>query len=84
MHVDRLSTSAFIKDLPGSGTYLTRDPNGCKPEAGSSYADTRGINASGQIVGYYQDADGTFHGFLATPTPEPSTLLLLLALPRTD
>ena len=26
-----------------------------------------GINDSGQIVGYYQDADGYFHGFLATP-----------------
>ena len=27
-----------------------------------------GMNASGQIVGYYEDAAGT-HGFLATPVP---------------
>ena len=26
-----------------------------------------GINDAGQIVGYYLDAAGTFHGFLATP-----------------
>jgi probable HAF family extracellular repeat protein len=33
---------------------------------GSSYASTtaRGINASGQIVGYYEDAAGNPHGLL--------------------
>lgn len=36
-----------------------------------------GINASGQIVGDYVDHGGVLHGFLATPVPEPSTLLLL-------
>jgi probable HAF family extracellular repeat protein len=36
-----------------------------------------GINNSGQIVGNYIGADGHIHGFLATPVPEPSTLLLL-------
>jgi len=35
-----------------------------------------GINNTGQIVGSYDDASGG-HGFLATPTPEPSTMLLL-------
>jgi len=29
------------------------------------------------IVGYYTDATGAVHGFIATPTPEPSTLVLL-------
>jgi probable HAF family extracellular repeat protein len=36
-----------------------------------------GINDLGQIVGEYDDANGNTHGFLATPTPEPSTLFLL-------
>lgn len=34
-----------------------------------------GINDRGQIVGYYSDSSGE-HGFLATPVPEPSTILL--------
>ena len=36
------------------------------PDSTATYAT--GINASGQIVGYYYDAGGT-HGFLATPVP---------------
>jgi probable HAF family extracellular repeat protein len=43
---------------------------------GSGATDLLGINDLGQIVGYYGDDTGT-HGFLATPVPEPSTLLLL-------
>jgi hypothetical protein len=38
-----------------------------------------GINNSGEIVGFYTDADGANHGFLATPTavPEPASLALM-------
>lgn len=36
-----------------------------------------GINDAGQIVGTYETAEGLYRGFLATPVPEPSTLLLL-------
>ena len=36
-----------------------------------------GINNSGQIVGYSQNASKTWsHGFILTPVPEPSTLAL--------
>jgi uncharacterized membrane protein len=42
---------------------------------GSGVAELLGINDLGQIVGVYGDANGD-HGFLATPVPEPSTLLL--------
>jgi probable HAF family extracellular repeat protein len=41
--------------------------------------EASGINNAGEIVGTYVDAGGRQHGFLATPTPEPSTLLLLSA-----
>jgi probable HAF family extracellular repeat protein len=44
---------------------------------GSTFTGADGINDFGQIVGYYTDAAGNQHGFLATPTPEPSTLVLL-------
>jgi uncharacterized membrane protein len=36
-----------------------------------------GINDAGDIVGVYIDANRNDHGFLATPTPQPSTLVLL-------
>lgn len=35
-----------------------------------------GINNAGQILGSFGDARGV-HGFLPTPAPEPSTLVLL-------
>ena len=36
-----------------------------------------GINNSGAITGYYFDNNGVAHGFLATPTPAPSSFALM-------
>jgi probable HAF family extracellular repeat protein len=44
---------------------------------GSVSVGATDINDAGQIVGTYTLADGTYHGFLATPTPEPTTFVLL-------
>ena len=57
--------------LLDNGNYTTIDV------PGSSLTAAMGINDAGQIVGTYVLPDGTYHGFLATPVPEPSTLLLL-------
>jgi probable HAF family extracellular repeat protein len=35
------------------------------------------INNVGEIVGSYTDAAGVFHGYLATPIPEPSAWVLV-------
>jgi hypothetical protein len=35
-----------------------------------------GINHSGEITGFYSDTNGVFHGFVATPVPEPAAWLL--------
>jgi probable HAF family extracellular repeat protein len=35
-----------------------------------------GINDLGQVVGQYFADDGIYHGFVATPVPEPSSLLM--------
>ena len=43
---------------------------------GSGSTELLGINDLGQIVGVDGDANGD-HGFLATPVPEPATLILL-------
>ena len=59
--------------LVDHGRYTTIDPPGA-----SSCTQAYGINNSGQIVGTHDEARSTSpHGFVATPTPEPSTLLLL-------
>jgi probable HAF family extracellular repeat protein len=44
---------------------------------GGSLTDLAAINDLGQIVGTYRDSNGISHGFLATPVPEPASLLLL-------
>jgi uncharacterized membrane protein len=36
-------------------------------EPGASETEIRSINAKGEIVGAYLDADGKQHGFLGTP-----------------
>jgi len=35
-----------------------------------------GITNSGEITGFYSDASGVFHGFVASPVPEPASLSL--------
>jgi len=55
----------FLRDA--AGAFTTIDVPGAIPI---------GINDAGQIVGIFFDDSGLAHGFLATPTPEPSTWLL--------
>ena len=57
-----------------SGTYRSiNDPNGI------GTTTVNGINDSGQLVGFYVDANGNTDGFVATPTstPEPGSVILL-------
>jgi hypothetical protein len=44
---------------------------------GWTLEDATGINASGQICGYGINPGGQQDAFLLSPTPEPSTLVLL-------
>ncbi|MDJ0615912.1 MAG: PEP-CTERM sorting domain-containing protein [Calothrix sp. MO_192.B10] len=46
---------------------------------GATQTFVSSINDSGQIAGYYFDATGTKRGFIATPVPEPSAGLGLVA-----
>jgi hypothetical protein len=52
-------------------------PTRCKPRLpGSPF---NGVNDLGQIVGFYVNGADNTIGLLATPTPEPGSLLLLAA-----
>jgi len=47
---------------------------------GLGSTDVTGLNDSGTMVGYYEDAAGNIDSFIATPaaaTPEPSSILLI-------
>jgi probable HAF family extracellular repeat protein len=44
---------------------------------GATATEALGINNGGVIVGFYLDTAGLQHGFLASPVPEPATLLLV-------
>ena len=51
--------------------YTTLDP------PGATWTEAYGINAQGEIVGTYIDAQGVVHGFTATAVPEPASVILL-------
>jgi len=44
---------------------------------GATQTLAHGINDTGSIVGHYSDGTTQASGFLATPVPEPASLLLL-------
>jgi probable HAF family extracellular repeat protein len=54
-----------------NGLFTSFDP------IGSTSTTINGINDLGQIVGFYVDPNGNTDGFVGTPTPEPSSVLLL-------
>jgi uncharacterized membrane protein len=63
--------------LTGQYSFLD-DPNAAF-DNGVEITQITGINNQGEITGFYTDATGVPHGFVATAVPEPGTLLLLLA-----
>ena len=56
----------------GGFFYTVDDP---KAVPGSTVIN--GVNDLGQLVGFYMDANNNTIGFVATPTPEPASLLLM-------
>jgi probable HAF family extracellular repeat protein len=56
----------------GGTFYTVDDPAGV---AGSTIIN--GVNDLGQLVGFYADVNDNVIGFVATPTPEPGSLILL-------
>jgi hypothetical protein len=65
----------FYNTLTGKYTFLD-DPDAAFNN-GVEVTQITGINNSGEITGFYSDANGVFHGFVATAVPEPGSLALL-------
>jgi uncharacterized membrane protein len=65
----------FYNTKTGQYTFLD-DPNAAF-DNGVEVTQITGITNSGEITGFYSDANGVFHGFIATPVPEPASLVLM-------
>jgi uncharacterized membrane protein len=69
----------FYNTKTGQYTFLD-DPSEAFNN-GVELTQITGINNAGEITGFYSDANGVFHGFVASPavtaTPEPASLTLL-------
>ena len=65
----------FYNTSTGAYTFLD-DPNAAFNN-GVEVTQITGINNAGEISGFYSDANGVFHGFVAEAVPEPSSMALL-------
>jgi hypothetical protein len=64
----------FYNTLTGQYTFLDNPAE--QFDNGVEVTQITGITNSGEITGFYSDANGVFHGFVATPVPEPASLTL--------
>jgi PEP-CTERM motif len=60
-----------------TGKYSFLDDPDAAFNNGVEFTQITGINNSGEITGFYSDANGVFHGFVATAVPEPGSFTLL-------
>ena len=61
----------------GNGQYSFLDDPSAAFDNGVEVTQITGINNQDEITGFYTDASGAAHGFVATVVPEPGTLVLL-------
>jgi hypothetical protein len=70
-----ISQHGFLYDL-NTGKYTFLDDPSMAFHNGVEVTQITGINNDDEITGFYSDANGVFHGFVAA-VPEPSSILLL-------
>ena len=58
-----------------SASYTFLDDPAAAFHNGVEVTQITGISNSGEIAGFYTDANGIAHGFVANPVPEPGSLL---------
>ncbi len=70
------SQHGFLYNI-NTGQYTFLDDPDAADLNGVSITQITGVSNSGEITGFYVGADGLQHGFYASATPEPSSLLLM-------
>jgi hypothetical protein len=71
-----ISQHGFLYDTHTRQYTFLDDPDAAFSN-GVQMTQITGINNSGQLSGFYSDANGVLHGFIATPVPEPASLTVL-------
>jgi hypothetical protein len=71
-----LSQHGFFYNT-NTGKYTFLDDPSAAFHNGVEVTQITGISNSGEISGFYTDANGTFHSFVAVPTPEPTSMVLM-------
>lgn len=68
---DCLGGESFVYNTATGQTVTVTDPNAAPPGTFTTCSTcAAGINDAGEIVGFYMDASGVQHGFIAKPTPQ--------------
>ncbi len=60
-----------------TGQYTFLDDPAGQFSNGVEVTQITGITNSGELTGFYSDANGVFHGFVASPVPEPASFALV-------
>jgi hypothetical protein len=60
-----------------TNSYTFLDDPAASFHNGVEVTQITGITNSGEISGFYTDANGTFHSFVATAVPEPASMVLM-------
>jgi hypothetical protein len=71
------SQHGFLFDLATDKYTFLDEPNSVPGTTAASITQITGIDNAGDLTGFYLDANGAMHGFLATPAAEPAPLTLL-------
>jgi hypothetical protein len=58
-------------------SYTFLDDPAARFHNGVEITQITGITNSGEISGFYTDANGTFHSFVAVPVPEPASMVMM-------
>jgi hypothetical protein len=66
----------FFNPRTGSYTFLD-DPAEAFNMNGVEVTQITGISNGGEISGFYSDANGIFHSFIAQPVPEPASMVMM-------
>ena len=69
------SQHGFLYDTH-TGQYTFLDDPAEQFSDGVEVTQITGITNSGEITGFYSGGNGVFHGFVASPVPEPESLAL--------
>jgi hypothetical protein len=70
------SQHGFLYDS-NTGRYTFLDDPAEAFNNGVEVTQITGINNAGDLSGFYSDSNGVFHGFIATPVPEPGSIVAL-------